>query len=46
MEFDHLITQPVIKDGSDFRDFVTPVSRAETDALGDPYLRTVQKGQV
>jgi glutamyl-tRNA synthetase len=46
VEFDHLITEPILKDGSDFKDFVTPVSRAETDALGDPYLRTVQKGEV
>ena len=46
MEFDHLVSQPVIKDGQDFRDFVTPVSRAETSALGDPYLRTTQKGEV
>jgi len=46
VEFDHLISKPVIKDGEDFKDFVTPVSRAETAALGDPYLRTTQKGEV
>jgi glutamyl/glutaminyl-tRNA synthetase len=46
VEFDHLITVPTLKEGCDFKDFVTPVSRAETDALGDPYLRTVQKGEV
>ena len=46
VEFDHLITQPIIKDGQDFKDFVTPVSRAETSALGDPYLRTLQHGEV
>ena len=46
VEFDHLISQPVIKDGQDFRDFVTPLSRAQTSALGDPYLRTTQKGEV
>jgi glutamyl-tRNA synthetase len=46
VEFDHLISQPVIKEGQDFKDFVTPVSRAETSALGDPYLRTTQRGEV
>ena len=46
VEFDHLISQPIIKDGQDFKDFVTPVSRAETSALGDPCLRTTQKGEV
>jgi hypothetical protein len=46
VEFDHLITQPLIKDGQDFKDFVTPVSKAETSALGDPYLRSSQQGEV
>ena len=46
VEFDHLINVPIIKDGEDFQKFVTPVSRAETSALADPCLRTVQHGEV
>mmetsp|Transcript_5208 Transcript_5208/g.8013 ORF Transcript_5208/g.8013 Transcript_5208/m.8013 type:complete len:905 (+) Transcript_5208:75-2789(+) len=46
VEFDHLITKPKLGDDDDFKDYVTPVSRAETIALADPYLRTVQTGEV
>jgi glutamyl-tRNA synthetase len=46
VEFDHLISKPKLTEEDNFQDHITPVSRAETNALGDPYLRTIQAGQV
>jgi glutamyl-tRNA synthetase len=46
VEFDHLISKPKLSEDDNFQDHITPVSRAETLALGDPYLRTIQVGQV
>jgi len=45
-EFDYLITKPKIEDGEDFKNFVNPHTMAESDGLGDPGLRLLQKGDV
>ena len=46
MEFDHLITKSKILDDEDFKDFVNPVTRAETLAYGDACIRTVRRGDI
>lgn len=46
VEFDHLISKAKILDDEDFRDFLTPVTRAETMAHGDACIRNVKKGDV
>ncbi len=46
VEFDHLISKAKLGDDEDFKNFVNPVTRAETLALADPCLRSVPSGQV
>jgi glutamyl-tRNA synthetase len=46
VEFDHLIWKAKLGDEEDFKDFVNPVTRAESDGLVDPCFRTVQEGDV
>jgi glutamyl-tRNA synthetase len=46
VEFDHLISKAKLTDEENFRDFLTPVTRAETSALADPCIRAVHEGQV
>lgn len=46
VEFDHLLSKPKLEEGDDFHDFLTPVTRAETIALGDHGLRNLQHNQV
>ncbi len=45
-EFDHLISKAKLADEDKFQDHLTPVTKIESAALGDPYLRTVQAGEV
>ena len=46
VEFDHLISKAKLVDDEDFKDFVNPVTRAETMAHGDACIRTVKSGDV
>lgn len=46
VEFDHLISKPKLEEGDDFQDYLTPVTRAEMQALGDHELRNAQVNQV
>ena len=45
-EFDFLVTKAKMEEGDDFKDFLTPQTRADTPALGDPAMRNLQKGDV
>ena len=45
IEYDHLITKPSLLEGENFENFVNPTTIHETRCLGDPNLRTLQKGQ-
>lgn len=44
MEYDYLITKEKLDENDDFQKFVNPVITQVTDALGDPNLRIVKKG--
>ncbi|CAM9889371.1 unnamed protein product [Ectocarpus sp. 6 AP-2014] len=46
VEFDYLVTKDKIEDGENFKDFLNPVTRAETAGLGDPGLRNMREGDV
>ena len=43
-EYDHLVTKRRLEEGDDFEQFINPVSVHDTPGLGDPALRTLQKG--
>lgn len=43
-EFDHLMTKPKMEEGDDMKDLVNPCSVVDTLAIGDPMLKTLQKG--
>ena len=45
-EFDHLINKPKLEEEDDFADFLTPVTKAETEAHVDACLRLVPEGTV
>jgi glutamyl-tRNA synthetase len=46
VEFDHLITEPVIKKDQDFKDFLTPQTKFVTDAYGEIALSELKKGSI
>ncbi|CAM9278404.1 unnamed protein product [Ascophyllum nodosum] len=46
VEFDYLVTKDKIEEGENFKDFLNPVTRAETEGLGDPGLRNIGEGDV
>jgi len=46
VEFDHLISKSKLGDEEDFKDFVNPVTRMESDGLADPCLRLLVEGDV
>ncbi|OQR88241.1 glutamyl-tRNA synthetase [Achlya hypogyna] len=46
VEFDHLISKPKLEENDNFKDHLTPVTRAEMHALGDHGLRNLQYGDV
>ncbi|CAM9482206.1 unnamed protein product [Scytosiphon promiscuus] len=46
VEFDYLVTKDKIEEGENFKDFLNPVTRAETAGLGDPGLRSMREGDV
>lgn len=45
-EFDNLVTKDKLDEEDDFQDFINPNTLAETDALGDPGLKTLQEHNV
>lgn len=46
IEYDHLISKAKLGDDEDFKDFVNPNTKAESDGLVDPCLRFVNLGDV
>ncbi|TPX63115.1 glutamate---tRNA ligase [Spizellomyces sp. 'palustris'] len=44
-DFDYLITKKKLEEADNVKDFVTPVSEFQTEALGDANLRNVKKGE-
>ncbi|GLC51783.1 hypothetical protein PLESTB_000547800 [Pleodorina starrii] len=46
LDFDHLITKKKVEEDDNFMDLVTPVTKFEKVAVGDPNMRTLQKGEV
>mmetsp|Transcript_4746 Transcript_4746/g.4905 ORF Transcript_4746/g.4905 Transcript_4746/m.4905 type:complete len:635 (+) Transcript_4746:1-1905(+) len=46
LEFDHLISKPKLADNENFQDFLNPITKIESSALGDPCMRTIQVGTV
>ncbi len=46
VEFDHLISKAKLGDEEDFKDFVNPVTRSDSDGLADACLRLVKAGTV
>eukprot|EP00752_Nemacystus_decipiens_P004043 g3702.t1 len=46
VEFDYLVTKDKIEEDENFKDFLNPVTRAETAGLGDPGLRNMREGEV
>jgi len=44
VEFDHLITVRKLDEKQNFEDFINKNSRAETEMIGDPNLRLLNKG--
>jgi len=45
-EFDHLVTKEKLEEGDKFEDYVNPNTIAETKAIGDACLKTLQEGDV
>jgi len=45
LEYDHLITKPTLGEADKFEDFVNPDTVHETLCIGDPNLRSLQKGE-
>jgi hypothetical protein len=45
-EFDHLISKPKLADNENFQDFLNPITKTESSALGDPCMRNIQVGTV
>ena len=45
-DFDYLITKKKVEEGDNFADIVNPNSKFEVSALGDPNMRSLQKGDV
>lgn len=43
-EFDHVVTKPKLEDDDELKDIINPSSKFETKAVGDPLLKTLQKG--
>lgn len=46
VEFDHLITKAKLGDDDDFKNFLNPVTRTESQALCDPCLRALNSGDI
>ncbi|KAG2484195.1 hypothetical protein HYH03_017007 [Edaphochlamys debaryana] len=46
VDFDYLITKKKVEEDDNFQDLVNPTTRFEKAALGDPNMRTLQKGEV
>ncbi|PNH09799.1 putative glutamate--tRNA ligase, cytoplasmic [Tetrabaena socialis] len=46
VDFDHLINKKKVEEDDNFMDLVNPTTRFEKAALGDPNMRTLQKGEV
>lgn len=46
VEFDHLISKAKLGDEEDFKDFVNPVTRMESQALADACVRLLPEGTV
>ena len=45
-EFDFLITKPKLEEGDDFEAVVNPHTKWEVTALGEPAMRTLQRGDI
>ena len=45
-DFDYLSTKKKVEEGDNFADIVNPNSKFEVSALGDPNMRSLQKGDV
>ena len=43
-EYDHLITKSKLEETDDFQQYINPQSIYDTPALGDPALKTLQRG--
>lgn len=46
VELDTLVTVPKVEDGVDFESIVNPQTIYETPGLGEPAMRSVQKGDI
>ncbi|KXZ44656.1 hypothetical protein GPECTOR_64g150 [Gonium pectorale] len=46
VDFDYLITKKKVEEDDNFMDLVNPTTKFEKTALGDPNMRTLQKGEV
>lgn len=46
LDFDYLITKKKVEEDDNFMDLVNPVTKFEKAALGDPNMRSLQKGDV
>jgi glutamyl-tRNA synthetase len=46
IEFDHLISKPKLEENDNFQDHLTPITRAEMNALGDHEMRNLQENQI
>lgn len=46
VEFDFLLSKPKLEENDNFEDFLTPVTRAEMECVGDHALRNVKEGDV
>ncbi|GIM07727.1 hypothetical protein Vretimale_11813, partial [Volvox reticuliferus] len=46
VDFDYLITKKKVEEDDNFMDLVNPTTRFEKIAVGDPNMRTLQKGDV
>ncbi len=45
-EFDYLITKKKLEEGEDFKDYLNPVTKAESAGWADPALRNLKQGDV
>jgi len=46
VEFDYLITEPVLQKGQDHKSFLTKQTKIQTPALGEPAMRVLQKDAI
>jgi glutamyl-tRNA synthetase len=46
VEFDHLISKAKLEEEENFKDFLNPVTRLESDGLADACLRVIPAGEV